>query len=140
MMNQRQRLNQEHVHERESAVERLQSRWSSSSLVIVDIPPSQPLNRRQTSGRPSSDSVKESRHKDPGTGDPRRGSAVGRLQRRRSKRTFGYGVIAKSPLLQPLSSVAEEEPSEFSSRVARLSSGSPAAFGTASSQALVVIE
>jgi hypothetical protein len=140
MMNQHQRLNQEHAHERESAVEKLQSRWSSSSRVIVDIPPSQPLIRRQMSGRPSSDSVKESRHKDPGTGNSQRGSAVGRLQRSRSKRTFGCGVIAGSPLSQPLSSVAEEAPSEFSSRVARWSSGSPAAFGAASSQAHVVIE
>jgi hypothetical protein len=95
-----QRLIQKNVHERESVVERLPSRWSSCSLIIVDRPPSQPLSRRQMSGRPSSGSVKESHHKDPGTGNSRRESAAGRLQRN-SKWTSGSGVITDSPPLQP---------------------------------------
>jgi hypothetical protein len=91
-----QRLNQENVHERESAVERLQSRWSSSSRVIVDRPPSHPPTRRQMNRRPSSGSVKESHHKDPDTGNSR-------LRRSNSKWASGSGVITDSPPLQPLS-------------------------------------
>jgi hypothetical protein len=98
-----QRLDQEHVHERESTVEKLQSRWSSSYRDIVDIPPSQPLSRRQMGGRPSSGSVKESHHKGLYTGNSQRGSAVGRLQGRNSRWTSCSGVITDSPPLQPLS-------------------------------------
>ena len=98
-----QRLDRENVHERESAVERLHSRWSSSSRVIVGIPPSQPLSRRQMSGGPSSGLIKES-HKDPGVGDAyRRGNAFERPQQSDSKWTSGSGVITDSPPLQPLS-------------------------------------
>jgi hypothetical protein len=93
-------LNQENLHERESAVERIQSRWSSSSRVIADRPPSQPLSRRQMSRRPSRSSVNESCHNDPGLGTE---SAVGRLQRGHSQWTSGSGVVTDSPPLQPLS-------------------------------------
>jgi hypothetical protein len=91
-----QRLNQENVHERESAVEKLQSRWSSSCRAIVDKPPSHPPTRRQMGGRPSNGSVKESHHKDADTGSYRRG-------RSNSKWDCGSGVIADSPPLLPLS-------------------------------------
>jgi hypothetical protein len=74
--------NIQHVNDRESAGEKLKSRWSSNSRV-VDRPPSQPPRRRQMSKSPSSSSVEESHHKDPGpSGNSRQGSAVGRLQRR----------------------------------------------------------
>jgi hypothetical protein len=85
-------LNQENVHEREGAVERLQSRWSTSCRAIVDKPPSHPPTRRQMGGRPSSGSVKESHHKNPYTDN-----------RSNSKWDCGSGVIADSPPLQPLS-------------------------------------
>jgi hypothetical protein len=90
-----QRLNQENGHEREGAVERLQSRWSSSSQVIVDKPPSHLPTRRQMGGIPSSGSVKEYRHTDAGTGNSRRGQS-------NSKWDSGSGVTDSSPL-QPLS-------------------------------------
>ena len=130
-----QRLDQENVHERESAVERLQSRWSSSSRLIIDRPPSQPLSRRQMSGGPRSDSVKES-HKDPGVGDAhRRGNAFERPQQSDLKWTSGSGVITDRPPLQPLSrrgsAVGRLQQSD-----SRWSSGSRATFDAASSQAL----
>ncbi len=81
-------LDQENVLARESAVERLQSRWNSSSRVIVDKPPSQPLSRKQTNGSSSNGSLKESHHKGPFAN---------------SKWTSGSGVVADSPPLQPLS-------------------------------------
>jgi hypothetical protein len=97
-------LNHQHVYDaREIAVEKLQSRWSSSPRVIVDTPPSQPLSRQQTSGNPSTGSVKESHNTDPCTGNDRRQSPFGRLQRNNSKWTSSYGVIADSPPLQPCS-------------------------------------
>jgi hypothetical protein len=65
---------QENVHERETAVERLQSRWSSSSPVIVDRRPLQPLSRQQMSRR---------------------------LQQSNSKWTSGSGVTSDSPPLKP---------------------------------------
>jgi hypothetical protein len=99
-----QHINQENVREQEGVVERLLSRWSSSSRVITDRPPSQPLSCRQMSGGPSGGSVKES-HKDPGMGDAphRRQSAVERPQPSESKWTSGSGIIADRPPVQPLS-------------------------------------
>jgi hypothetical protein len=99
-----QRLNQENVHGREGAVERLQSRWSSSSRDIFDRPPSHPPTRQQMGGRSRSGSEKESHHKDPGnTGGVRRGSAGGRLERGNPKWDSSSGIITDSPPLQPLS-------------------------------------
>jgi hypothetical protein len=73
--------NVKHVLNRESAGDKLKSRWSSSPRV-VDRPPSQPPRRRQVSKNPCSGSGEESHQKDPGTsGNSRRGSAIGRLQR-----------------------------------------------------------
>jgi hypothetical protein len=124
-----QRLDQENVHERESAVEMLQSRWRSSSRVIADRPPSQPPSCRQMSGRPSSDSVKESHHKDSYTSNSR-------LQRSNSKWTSGSEVIADSPPLQPLSHRGTAV-GRLQQSGSRWSSGSrAAAFETTSSQAL----
>jgi hypothetical protein len=97
-----QRLNQECVHERESAVERLHLRWSSSSRVIVDRPPSQPFSRRQMSGGPISCSVKASPN-DLGVGDSRRrGNASEGFQLSDSKWASSSGVITDRPPLQPL--------------------------------------
>jgi hypothetical protein len=116
-----QRINQEHVHEQERAVEELHSRWSSSSSsgsqVIVDRLPSQPLSRHQS----------------------RRGSASGRIQRSNSKRPSSSGVIADSPLLQPLSR-RRSAVGRLELSGSRWSSGSQAASNTASSQALVRTE
>jgi hypothetical protein len=99
-----QRLNQENVHEREGAVEALQSRWSSTSVrAIVDKPPSHPPTRRQMGGKSSSGSLKESHHQVPDTGDPRRGSPGGRFQWSNSKWDSSTGDITDSPPLQPLS-------------------------------------
>jgi hypothetical protein len=132
-----QRINQENVRERESEVEGLHhSRWSSSSRVGVDTPPSQPLSHRQMSGEPSSSSVKES-HTDPGVCDaPQRGSAVERLQHSDLKWASGSRVIADRPPLQPLSrrgsAIRKLQQSD-----SRWSSGSRAAtFDTTSSQVL----
>ncbi len=98
-----QRLNQECVHERESAVERLHLRWSSSSRVIVDRSPSQQLSRRQMSQGRGSGSVKDNNN-DPVVGDAhRRRSAFGRLQQSDSKWTSGSEAITDRPPLQPLS-------------------------------------
>jgi hypothetical protein len=98
------RHNQENVHEREGAVERLESRWSSSSRVVVDRPPSHPPTRRQMGGRSRSGSEKESHDKDPDTtGGVRRGSAGGRLERGNPKWDSSSGIITDSPPLQPLS-------------------------------------
>jgi hypothetical protein len=70
------------VHERESAVQGIHSRWSSrSSQVIVDRLPSQPLYHHQS----------------------RQGNAAGRLQRSDSMWSSGSGVITDSPPSQPLS-------------------------------------
>jgi hypothetical protein len=112
-----QRLNQENVHARESAVEGLHSRWSSSSSsqVTVDKLPSQPLSPRQ---------------------QRQRGSACGRLQRSDSKWTTGSGVIADSSPLQPLSR-RRSAVGRLEQSGSRWSSGSQAAFDTAASQALV---
>jgi hypothetical protein len=96
-----QRLNQENVHEREGAVEALQSRWSSGCRAIVDKPPSHPPTRRQLGGRPSSGSLKESHDKDADTGSSRRGRAVGRCQRSNSKWDSSSADITDSPPLQP---------------------------------------
>jgi hypothetical protein len=126
----RQLLNQENLLERENAVERLHSRWSSSVRVIVDRPPSQPLSRRQMSGGPSSGSVKQSHQKDPGVGDAhRRGNAFERLQQSDSKWTSGSGVSTDRPPLQPLrcrGSAARRLQESHS----RWSSGSRATFDT----------
>jgi hypothetical protein len=89
-----QRLNQETMHERESAAERLQSRWSSKKTpFVVDRPPSQPLShRRQMNERPISGSaVKEiHQHMYPGTGNSRaRRSAVRTLQQSGSRWSSG---------------------------------------------------
>jgi hypothetical protein len=93
-------LNQENVHEREGAVERLQSRWSSSCRAIVDKPPSP--TRRQLGGRPSSGSLKESHDKDADTGYSQRG-------RSDPKWDSSSAVITDSPPLQPLSHRGERE-------------------------------
>jgi hypothetical protein len=77
--------NVKHVHDRESAGEKLKSRWSSNPPRVVDRPPSQPPRRRQVSKNPCSGSVGESHHKELGTSNnPRRVSALGRLQRSNS--------------------------------------------------------
>jgi hypothetical protein len=95
-------LNQEFVHERESAVERLHLKWSSSSRVIVDRPPSQPLSRRQMSGGPSSGSVKDI-HEGPGEGDAHRGGNVSEeFQLSDSKWASGSLMITDRPPLQPI--------------------------------------
>jgi hypothetical protein len=76
--------NVKHVLHRESAGDKLKSRWSSNPRV-VDRPPSQPPRRRQVSKTPCSGSGEESHLKDPGTsGNSRRGSAIGILQRSNS--------------------------------------------------------
>jgi hypothetical protein len=130
-------LNQENVHAQESAVERLHSRWSSSSRVTVDRPPSQPLSRRQMSGGPSSGSIVKESHTDPCVvGDAhRRGNAFERLQQSDSKWTTGSGVIPDRPPMQPLScrgsAVGRLQQSD-----SRWSSGSRPTFDTTSSQAL----
>jgi hypothetical protein len=95
--------NQGNVHDADTAVESLHSRWNSSVRVIVDRPPSQPPSHRQMSGGQSSDSVKE-RHKYPGVGDAhRQGNAFERLQRQSdSKWTSDSGVITDKPPLKPL--------------------------------------
>ena len=95
-------LNEEIVHETESEVERLHSRWSSSFRVIVDRPPSEPLSRRKMSGRPSSVSVDESQQ-DVGVGDAhRRGYALERLRQSDSKWTVGSRRVSTDrPPLQP---------------------------------------
>ena len=128
-------LSEENMHERESAVEGLHSRWSSSSRVIVDRPPSQPLSRRQMSGKPMSCSVKAIR-KDAGVGDTRRrGNASEGFQLSDSKWASSSGVITDRPPLQPLrcpgSSVQRLQKSE-----SRWSSGSRTTLDTALSQAL----
>jgi hypothetical protein len=46
------RVNQDNSYGQESAAGRLHSRWSSSSRVIVDRPPSHPFSCRQMSGGP----------------------------------------------------------------------------------------
>jgi hypothetical protein len=46
------RVNQDNSYGQESAAGRLHSRWSSSSRVIIDRPPSHPLSCRQMSGGP----------------------------------------------------------------------------------------
>jgi hypothetical protein len=122
-------VNQDNVHERESTVERLQSRWNSGSRV-VDKPPSQPLNLRQMSRRkPCRGSVKKSYryHKDLVMGHSRRENEVGRLRQSNSKWTSSSGVITDSPPLQPLS--------RRESAVGKLQKD--ASFDTASSQALI---
>jgi hypothetical protein len=118
MMSQHPQINEDSVHERESAAERLQSRWKASSRVVgVDRPPSQPLSPRLM----SSGSVDES-------------------QLSNSKWTSGSGagsrVITDSPPSQPLShrGVVAVERLELSG--SRWNSGSQSDFGTASSQAL----
>lgn len=94
-----QRLNQEHVHERESVVERLQSRWSSSSLGIVDRPPLHPLSHQQTSiGLQQSDSKWSSDSRVTSDSPPlqplsHRGSAVGRLQESGSRWNSGSQAV-----------------------------------------------
>jgi hypothetical protein len=130
-----QQINEDNVHERESAAERLQSRWISSSRAIVDRPPSQPPSPRRMSRRPSSVSVEESQHKDPRTGDSQEGSHNERLQCSDSKWTSGSGVITDSPPSKPPShrGVAVERLELGGSR---WNSGSQADFGTASSPAL----
>jgi hypothetical protein len=95
---------QENVHERETAVERLQSRWSSSSSVVVDRRPLQPLSRQQLSRR---------------------------LQQSNSKWTSGSGVMSDSPPLKPPSrrgSIVEGLQESGS----RWSSGSQSSFDAAS--------
>jgi hypothetical protein len=131
-----QQINEDNVHEVEGAAVRLQSRWISSSRVITDKPPSQPLSpRRLMSRRPRSGSVEESQHKDPGTVDSQGGSLHGRLQRSNSKWASGSGVIIDSPPLQPLSHRGASIES-LALGGSRWNSGSQADFHTASPQAL----
>jgi hypothetical protein len=104
-----QRLNQENMHEQESAIERLQSRWSSSSRGIVDRPPLQPLSPQQMSRS---------------------------LQQSNSKWTSGSGVISDSPPLQPLNH-RRSAVGRLQESGSRWSSGSEAACDTASPKVLV---
>jgi hypothetical protein len=114
----RQNINEEPVNEQESAVEGIHSRWSSSSQVIVDRLPSQPLSRHQSQQGSATKSLQGSNSKwtsgsevivDRLPSQPlsrhqsRRGSASGRLQRSVSKQTSGSGVIIDSSTLQSLS-------------------------------------
>jgi hypothetical protein len=121
----------------ESTVESLYSRWGSSSRVVGDRPPSQPLSRRQMYGGPSSGCSGKQSHKDPEMGSAhRRGNAFERLQQQSvSKWTSGSGVITDRPPSQPLSrrgsSVQRIQQSD-----SRWSSGSQPRFDMALSQAL----
>jgi hypothetical protein len=128
-----QQIYQGDVHKRESAVERLQSsRWTSSSRIIVDKPPSSP---RRMSSIPNSSPVEENQHKDLGTGYSQPGSPNGRLQCGNAKWTSGSAVITDSPPSQPPSHRA----GAFGSLElfgSRWNSGSQGNFGTASSQTL----
>jgi hypothetical protein len=108
------RVNQDNSYGRDSAVERLYSRWSSSSQVVVDRLPSQPLSYRQMRGR----------------------SANERLQRSHSKCTSGPGVITDRPPLQPLSYRGSADERLQQSDDSRWSSGSQANFDTTSPKAL----
>jgi hypothetical protein len=115
--------------------QRLHSRWSSSSRVIVDKPPSRPLSRQLSGGPSSGGSVKESRT-DPGVGDAhRRGNASKRVHQNHSRWASGFGVINDRPPFQ--------SPSCRGSAVERLhqsdsrwSSGCRATFDATSSEAL----
>jgi hypothetical protein len=95
------RAETEAVNQRESAVkQRLHLRWSSSSRVIVDRPPSRPLTRQLSGGPSNGGSVKESR-KDPGVGDAhRRGNASKRVHQNHSRWASGSGVINDRPPFQ----------------------------------------
>jgi hypothetical protein len=136
-----QRINQENLHERGEAVLSeglLHSRWSSSSRVIADRPPSQPLSRRQLSQGPRSGSVTES-HEDTGVDDAhRRESAVEQIQPNDQKWTSGSGVVADRPPLQPLSRRRGSADGKLQQSDSRWSSGSRASstFNTTSSKGL----
>jgi hypothetical protein len=121
-MSLQQQINEDNVHERESATERLQSRWISSSRVIADKPPSQPLSPRRVSRRPSICSSISSASI----------SSAEESQWINSKWTSGSGgVITDSPPSQPRShGRLEQSGSRWNS-----GSHSQADFGTASSQA-----
>jgi hypothetical protein len=127
--------NQENALAEESAVERLHSSLSSSSRVIVDRPPSQPLSRRTTCRGPKSDLVEES-HKDPEMGGVhQRGYTFERLQQQSdSKWTSGSGGIKDRPPLQPLSHRGSYV--QMMQSDSRWSSGSRAICDTALSLAL----
>jgi hypothetical protein len=118
--------------------QRFHLRWSSSSRIIVDKPPSRPLSRQMSGGTSSGVSVKESR-KDPGAGVAhRRQNASKRLHQKRSRWASGSGVINDRPPFQ--------SPNYRGSAVERLhqsdsrwSSGCRAASEAASSQALALL-
>jgi hypothetical protein len=109
-----QNINQEAVHEQESAVEGIHSRWNSSSQVIVDRLPSQPLSRREF----------------------RREAATGGLQGSNSNWTYDSGVIVDSLPSLPVS-CRRSAVGELLQGSSRWSSGSLAAFDTGSSRALI---
>jgi hypothetical protein len=129
-------LYQENALAEESAVEGLHSRLSSSSRVVVDRPPSQPLSRRTMYEGPSRDSANES-HEDPQMGDGhRRGNTFERLQQQSdSKWTSGSGGITDRSPLQPLSRRGPYV-QMIQQSYSRWSSGSRAICDTALSQAL----
>jgi hypothetical protein len=127
-------LNQENAHEqRESAVQRLDLRWSSSSSsssrVAVDRAPSQPMRRRPMSGGPSSDSVKESRT-DPCVADApprRRENESERLQQSDDSRSASAsGVTTDRPPFQPLTCPGSAPVGRLQQSDSRWSSGSAA--------------
>jgi hypothetical protein len=114
---QHQQISHNDMLERESAVERLQSRWISSSRIIVDKPPSSP---RRMSRRQSSSPLKDIEHKDLFTN---------------SKWTSGSpGVITDCPPSPPSHRGADVRSLDQSG--SRWNSGSQADFGTAATQAL----
>jgi hypothetical protein len=122
----------------ESTVESLHSRWSSSSQVIADRPPSQPLSRRQMYG-PSSGYSENQSHKDPEMGGVhRRENTIERHQQQgNSKWTSGSGVITDGPPLQPLSRRRSHDVGRVQQSGSRWSPGSRATSDTtALSQAL----
>jgi hypothetical protein len=120
----------------ESAVASLHSRWSSSSQVVVDRPPSQPLSRRRMCGGPSSGSVKQS-HIYPEMGDihRRENTFEQHQQQSNSKWTSGSGLITDRPPLQPLSRRGRDV-GRIQQSDSRWSPGSRATSDTALSRAL----
>jgi hypothetical protein len=119
--------------DRESVVERLQSRWISSSRIIVDKPPSSP--RRMSRRLSSSPVLEENQHKDLVTNDSQLESPNGRLQCGDSKWRSGSEDFTDSPPSQPLSHRGDAFGSLEHSD-SRWNSGSQANASTASPQAL----
>jgi hypothetical protein len=110
-----QKLDKDNAHGQESPVGRHHSRWSSSTQVISNRPPSQPRSRHQMSGGSSSVSLKE-RHKKLVTGEvQQRGSHnFERLQQSESKWNSGSEALVDQPPLQPVSRHEISGPSDES--------------------------